>query len=186
MHCRRQHRSYSRRTWDMGRPQRSRIDDRATPTTGTHSERNHPASHQVGEVKTTACEEKSHDARNCARSLHLADDPDVCHRENQEALKRYRLMPSFLILDSSVCRGIPSLTAAPVGPPTTPSDSRSAASSISLSCSARLATSGTDAIADLGATCVSQASSTKKVSPSHRITARSTTFCNSRMLPGQS
>ena len=29
-------------------------------------------------------------------------------------------------------------------------------------------------------------SSTKKVSPSDRITARSTTFCNSRMLPGQS
>src|SRR6266404_6597833 len=130
--------------------------------------------------------EKSHDARNCARWLRLADDPDVCYRENQEALKRYRLMPSFLILDSSVCRGIPNLTAAPVGPPTTPSDSRSAASSISFSCSARLATSGTDVIADFGATRVSQASSTKKVSPSHRITARSTTFCNSRMLPGQS
>ena len=33
--------------------------------------------------------------------------------------------------------------------------------------------------------CFNQVSSTEKVSPSVRITARSTTFCNSRMLPGQ-
>src|SRR5439155_1402877 len=50
----------------------------------------------------------------------------------------------------------------------------------------RLESSGTDVAGDLGATRVSQVSSTEKVSPSHRITARSITFCNSRMLPGQS
>src|SRR5258707_2040852 len=88
--------------------------------------------------------QKSHDARNCARSLRLADGPDVCYRENQEALKRYRLMPSFLILDSSVCRGIPSLTAAPVCPPNTPSDSRSSDSSNYPSRSSTLATNVTD------------------------------------------
>src|SRR2546427_2105805 len=87
-------------------------------------------------------------------------------QENQEALKRYRLIPSFLILDSSVCRGMPSLTAAPVGPPTTPSDSRRAASRISLSCSTRSAIRGAVVAAGLGVTCVSQVSSTKKVSPS--------------------
>src|SRR5438552_17147110 len=74
-------------------------------------------------------------------------------------------MPSFLIFDSSVCRGMPSLTAAPVGPPTTPSDSLRAASRISLSCSTRSATSGAVVLASLGVTCVSQVSSTKKVSP---------------------
>lgn len=32
----------------------------------------------------------------------------------------------------------------------------------------------------------SRLSSTENVSPSHKMTARSTTFCNSRMLPGHS
>src|SRR2546426_4589366 len=110
----------------------------------------------------------------------------LAERTDQDALKRCRLIPSFLIFDSSVCLGMPSLAAAPVGPPITPLASRSAVSSISLSRSTRLATSGTDVAEDLGATRVSQVSSTEKISPSHRITARSITFCNSRMLPGQS
>jgi len=38
--------------------------------------------------------------------------------KDQAVLKRYRLIPSFLILDSSVCLGMPSLAAAPLGPDT--------------------------------------------------------------------
>ena len=37
-------------------------------------------------------------------------------KRNYEVLKRCRLIPSFLIFDSSVCLGMPSLVAAPVGP----------------------------------------------------------------------
>src|SRR5260370_23903133 len=59
---------------------------------------------------------------------------------NHEILKRYRLIPSFLIFDSSVCLGIPSLVAAPVGPEISPAASRSAFSIISLSRSTRFAT----------------------------------------------
>src|SRR5438445_9998008 len=110
----------------------------------------------------------------------------LAERTDQDVLKLCRLIPSFLIFDSSVCLGMPSLAAAPVGPPTTPSASRSAVSTISFSRSTRLATSGTDVTADLGATGVSQVSSTEKVSPSHRIIARSITFCSSRILPVQS
>src|SRR5258705_13538466 len=56
-----------------------------------------------------------------------------------DVLKRCRLIPSFLIFDSSVCLGMPSFVAAPVGPETSPSDSRSAVSIISFSWSIRLA-----------------------------------------------
>src|SRR6266403_3398687 len=48
-------------------------------------------------------------------------------------LKRYRSMPSLLILDSRVCLGRPSFAAAPVAPPMTPCASRSAASMIAFS-----------------------------------------------------
>ena len=37
-------------------------------------------------------------------------------RTDQDVLKRCRLIPSFLIFDSSVCLGMPSLAAAPAGP----------------------------------------------------------------------
>src|ERR1700724_3572172 len=84
---------------------------------------------------------------------------------DQEVLKLCRLIPSFLIFDSSVCRGMPSLVAAPVGPETSPSASRSAVSIISLSWSIRFATSGTLDAAVLGVTGVSQVSSTEKISP---------------------
>jgi len=40
---------------------------------------------------------------------------------DHEVLKRCRLIPSFPILNSSVCLGIPSFAAAPVGPKITPS-----------------------------------------------------------------
>src|ERR1022692_3838668 len=95
---------------------------------------------------------------------------------DQADLKLYRLIPSFLIFDSSVCLGMPSLAAAPLGPEIWPVVSRSASSIIRFSRSARFAISGTLEGADLGATSVSQVSSTQNVSPSHRITARSTTF----------
>src|SRR5258708_6112111 len=107
-------------------------------------------------------------------------------RRDYDVLNWYRLIPNFLIFDSSVCRGMPSLVAAPVGPEMSPSASRSAVSIISLSWSIRFATSGTLEAAVFRVTGVSQVSSTQKVSPSLRITARSITFCNSRTLPGQS
>src|SRR5260370_41850599 len=105
---------------------------------------------------------------------------------SHELLKRRRLIPSFLILDSSVCLGMPSFAAAPVGPEIRPSASRSAFSIIAFSRSARSATNGRVGVVELGDAGTSQLGSTPQTSPSHRTTARSTTFCNSRMLPGHS
>src|SRR4029453_11251084 len=73
-------------------------------------------------------------------------------KRDYEVLNRCRLIPSFLIFDSSVCRGMPNLAAAPVGPEIIPSVSRSAFSIISFARSTRLATRGTLVPADLGAT----------------------------------
>src|SRR5580692_9175749 len=108
-----------------------------------------------------------------------------------DVLKRCRLIRSFLILDSSVCLGTPSLVAAPVGPEIWPSASRSAFSIIARSRSARSETKGTVCVVgldDLGlvGAGASQLGSTQNISPSQSTTARSITFCNSRMLPGQS
>ena len=64
----------------------------------------------------------------------------------------------FLIFDSSVCLGMPSLVAAPVGPEISPAASRSAFSIISLSRSTRFATSGTLVAAAFEVTGVSVAS----------------------------
>src|SRR3977135_3464088 len=102
---------------------------------------------------------------------------------NYEVLKRCRLIPSFLSFDSSVCRGMPSLVAAPVGPETSPSASRSAVSIISFSWSIRFATRGTLDAAVFGVTGVSQVSSKEKVSPSLRITAPSITSSTRRPCP---
>ena len=66
-----------------------------------------------------------------------------------------------------------------------PSASRSAVSTISLSRSTRLATSGTDVAGDWSHS-RNPGFIYRKRFPSHRITARSITFCNSRMLPGHS
>ena len=82
--------------------------------------------------------------------------------------------------------GMPSLGAAPVRPEIAPSLSRNAPSMIARSGSIRFATSGALVVPDLGSTRGSHVWSIEKVSPSRRITPRSTTFCSSRMLPGQS
>ena len=45
------------------------------------------------------------------------EDPDGTEGQmgGYEVLKKYRLIPSFLIFDSSVCLGMPSFAAAPLG-----------------------------------------------------------------------
>src|ERR1700683_1427661 len=102
------------------------------------------------------------------------------------ALKRFLLIFSDRILDSSVDRAIPSFAAAPDGPKTRPWHSRRAASMISFSCAATFSERSSwlcglpfDGCWD------SQLSSTEKFSVSHTMTDRSITFCNSRMFPGQ-
>ena len=76
--------------------------------------------------------------------------------------------------------------AAPEGPRMRPWLSASAASIISLSRSASVAARGADIPDGARDSRFSHASSTENVSPSHRITALSITFCSSRMFPGQS
>ncbi len=83
---------------------------------------------------------------------------------------------------------MPSFAAAPDGPEMRPRLSASAASINSRSLRGSVGTgtaAGTTAI-DGRASVRSQDSSTAKTSPVLRITDRSMTFCNSRMLPGQS
>ena len=58
---------------------------------------------------------------------------DVLVRTSHVALNAYRLMPSLAILDSRVCRGIPSLAAAPRAPEIGPWHSVSATSMSSRS-----------------------------------------------------
>src|SRR6266853_4875331 len=67
-----------------------------------------------------------------------------------EVLKRCLLIPSFLILKSSVCLGMPSFAAAPAGPEIRPSASRSAFSIIAFSRSARSVTKGMVSVGSLG------------------------------------
>jgi hypothetical protein len=96
-------------------------------------------------------------------------------------LCRYVSMPSRLIFDSSVWRGIPSFAAAPDGPDIRPWASARAASIISAS---RLAIAERPRFADDSVDLpFSQPSSTTKASLSLRMTVRSTTFCSSRILP---
>ncbi len=108
-------------------------------------------------------------------------------------LNRCLSIPRLAIFDSRVWCGIPSSAAAPRGPETRPWHSANAASIAFLSRPANsfLSSARTPA----RETCCaercfdfpgSQVSSTENASPSHRITARSTTFCSSRMFPGQS
>ncbi len=94
------------------------------------------------------------------------------------------LMPSRLIFDSSVCRGILSLAAAPEAPEMRPWDSANAVLIISTSCCANAARPLRPFNDSVGAR-LNQLSSTENVSPSHKMTPRSTTFCSSRMFPGQ-
>jgi len=99
--------------------------------------------------------------------------------------------PKRLIFYSSVDRGIPSLAAAPEGPAMRPWQSARAASIISTSRSDSVE-SPSRGFRDSADDCrgsadsrFSQLPSTKNVSVSLRMTARSRTFCNSRILPGQ-
>src|SRR2546425_10820929 len=91
-----------------------------------------------------------------------------------------------LILDSSVWRGMPSFAAAPEGPEIRPRDSASAAMIKALSPSASVVIWRPVPIGAWLGFPLSHDSSMAKVSPSHRITARSITFCSSRTFPGQS
>ena len=101
-------------------------------------------------------------------------------------LNRPLLICRFAIFESRVCRGTPSFRAAPEGPEMRPLDSASAASITSRSRSASVATSGEPGIVIRDDARVSHESPIEKVSPSLRMTARSITFCSSRMFPGQS
>src|SRR6185295_19599905 len=89
-------------------------------------------------------------------------------------LKRNLLIPSILIFDSRVWRGMPSFAAAPLGPPTRPRASANAVSIASRSRSSRAVASGTVGPEGCRFSRLSHVSSTQKVSPSHKITARST------------
>src|ERR1700733_3483432 len=102
----------------------------------------------------------------------------------QRCLNRCGVIPSFFILDSSVCLGIPRIAAAPFAPAIRPAASRTAFSIITFSRSAISFARVALRADDLGLTVRSQFGSTENVSPSQRITARSITFCNSRTLPG--
>src|SRR5580658_6224544 len=101
-------------------------------------------------------------------------------------LKRFLSIFSDLIFDSRVDPGIPSLAAAPAEPDTRPPHSRRAASISSFSFE-------TGILDNCGWPCCccargcreSQLLSTEKVSVSLTMTERSTTFCSSRILPGQ-
>ena len=100
-------------------------------------------------------------------------------------LNLYLFIFRRLIFESSVRDGTPSFAAAPAVPEIRPLLSASAASIICLSCFTSTPVSGSGRANLGGVSLFSQLSSTENVSPSHRITARSITFCNSRTFPGQ-
>jgi len=85
---------------------------------------------------------------------------------------RYLLIRRLLILYSNVVRGTPNLLAAPSGPEIRPPVSASAAS---MSSRSWLISDGCRPARGSGSVC-SHASSTKKVSESQKINARSMTF----------
>src|SRR5260370_14595321 len=93
-----------------------------------------------------------------------------------------------LIRVSSVDGGIRSLAAAPDGPETRPLVSASAASIISRSVRASTFKAGDVSARDAcgGVLLESHNSSTEKTSVELRMMDLSITFCNSRILPGQS
>ena len=106
--------------------------------------------------------------------------------QSAEDLKRYLSIPRRLIFESSVRVGTPSFAAAPAGPDTRPRLSESAASIMLLSCWSNSPLRAAVGRGTSEGSRLSQVSSTAKVSESLRMTARSITFCSSRMLPGQS
>jgi len=106
--------------------------------------------------------------------------------QSAEDLKRYLSIPRRLIFESSVRVGTPSLAAAPAGPDTRPRLSASAASIMFLSCWSNSPLRAVVRRGTSDGSRLSHVSSTAKVSASLRMTARSITFCSSRMLPGHS
>src|ERR1700688_2628006 len=107
---------------------------------------------------------------------------------NPVNLVNLEILVRALILFSRVVGGTLSLAAAPRGPETRPRLPRSAASMIFRSSSRSLPrtfdTSTEFECRD--GFLESHDSSTRRISPEVRITDLSMTFCNSRMLPGQS
>src|SRR5271163_3491701 len=100
-------------------------------------------------------------------------------------LNRYLLIFRRLIFESRVFAGRPSFAAAPPDPEIRPWLSFNAASMISFSYRTRVPPSVAVRDAAGGSSRLNQVSSTAKLSPSDRITARSITFCSSRTFPGQ-
>jgi len=111
-------------------------------------------------------------------------------REGGTGLNRLLSILRALIFDSRVEAGMPSLVAAPNGPDTRPMASSRTASINERSSSMsvfRLEEASVGAVeGTLDDDAESQRRSTDSSEPSEMITARSITFCNSRMLPGQS
>ena len=107
------------------------------------------------------------------------------HQSPDGDLNRYLLIFRRLIFESSVRDGRPSLAAAPAAPEIRPWLSANAASIISFSCFTSTPLSGPGRVDFGGGSFFSHVSSIENVSPSHRITARSITFCSSRTFPGQ-
>jgi len=91
---------------------------------------------------------------------------------------------SFFIFHCKVERLRPSRDAAPSGPPTTQPVSRSTPRMCSFSASASVVAAAVGLLACAAAGCNSP-SGTCSDGPGDRITARSTMFCSSRMLPCQ-
>src|SRR6476661_5684710 len=109
-------------------------------------------------------------------------------RDRQLNLNCCLLIFRALIRVSRVDGGIRSLAAAPEGPETRPLVSASAASMISRSLRGSTLKAGDVSTRDAcGAVLLeSHNSSTEKTSVEPRMMDRSITFCNSRILPGQS
>ena len=92
-----------------------------------------------------------------------------------------RMMPSFCIRDWSVLRFIPSMAAAPLGPPTTQLEASSASMMWRLSASSIVRTATEAGFRD---SCRSSLGMVRRL-PEVRMTERSTIFRSSRILPGQ-
>src|SRR5271154_402802 len=113
-------------------------------------------------------------------TLLIAGNQSLCG-----ALNRNLLIFKRLIFESRVFAGRPNFAAAPSGPDILPWLFFNAASISSFSCRNRVPPNV--AVRDVagGSSRLNQVSSTAKLSPSDRITARSITFCSSRTFPGQ-
>ena len=94
-------------------------------------------------------------------------------------------MPSLRILDWRVVRFIPSLDAAPAGPPRIQWVSPRARKMCSRSASSKVERLLGKSIEAAFVCCFNSDRGISSSGPRERMTARSMTFCISRMLPGQ-